>query len=172
MLFDRIGKQCTFWGAPVVDRVERVPLRPNPYRSDRSSIPALGPLLQVFSSHSHTFLPYSTIKRIKPSKNLKWIKKPVYILTIITGSGYGGEARDDEHDGLIILTGMVFIDMSLVRPGFAQCQNHHPGHTSRWHAPAVPMCDHKSALPDSYRSTLFKLTRLGLGYIACMLYCI
>ena len=34
----------------VVHRVERVPLRPGPYRRDRGLIPARGPMLHTFLS--------------------------------------------------------------------------------------------------------------------------
>ena len=37
---------------PVVHWVERIPLRPSPYRSDQGSIPARGLLLHVFPSIS------------------------------------------------------------------------------------------------------------------------
>ena len=54
--------------APMVHRVERLLLRPSPYRSDRGLIPACGSLLHFFPSLSHAFLSYSTIKKDKTFK--------------------------------------------------------------------------------------------------------
>ena len=56
------SKSCQYggvWGTPVVHRVERVPLRLRPYRSDPSSIPVRGPSLHALPSLSHNFLSIS-----------------------------------------------------------------------------------------------------------------
>ena len=57
--------------APMVHRVERLLLRPSPYRSDRGWIPACGSLLHFFPTLSHTFLSYSKNK----NKNLQKVQQ-------------------------------------------------------------------------------------------------